>query len=138
MVGVTDIFKIIWPFLRELVLGKDVTIGQTVEKKQWSKLLLLFLFTGSILVNVYFVPKSVKLSAQILKLQKKIKALEEVSSTGATPPETSEPPPAETKPQPEPEPATPVTEEKPHSSGTKTAHYNDLLSRMQQMQRETK
>ena len=118
---VLEVLKLFWPFIREICLGSEVTIGQTVQKKQWKRLVLLVVITCSLLLNVYLVPRTIELSTRIINLQKKVKTLEVPSVPD------------------KPEPSTPVivsdhqeveSEAEKHKAVPADDSYDELVSRM--------
>jgi hypothetical protein len=72
-----EVMKLLWPFLKEFFLGKEGSIGQTVKKREWKKLGMLFLMTFSVIANLFLFPKSIMLSDQVMKLQHEVKRLKD-------------------------------------------------------------
>lgn len=82
---ISEVMKLLWPFLKELILGKDVTIGQTVKKREWKRLFMLALVCGSLVGNLYLLPKAILLSSEVVRLKRKAK--EAVTQPPPAPPE---------------------------------------------------
>lgn len=72
-----EVMKLLWPFLKEFFLGKEGTIGNTVQKREWKKLFMLFLMTFSVVANLFLFPKSIMLSEEVLKLQREVRHLKD-------------------------------------------------------------
>lgn len=72
-----EVMKLLWPFMKEYFLGKEVSIGQTVKKREWRKLFMLFLMTFSVIANLFLFPKSIMLSDEIVKLQHEVRRLKD-------------------------------------------------------------
>lgn len=134
-----EVMKLLWPFLKEFFLGKEGSIGQTVKKREWKKLFMLFLMTFSVIANLFLFPKSIMLSDEVMKLQHEIKRLKD-----AIPPDPTPDHPDDTKdvaappPLPPPPPTQPasevVTGPPPINKGAAYQdRLNSIMTRAQQL-----
>lgn len=135
-----EVMKLLWPFLKEFFLGKGGTIGQTVKRREWKKLGMLFLVTFSLIVNFFLLPKSVILSDEVMKLQHEIKKLKTETPQQPDPsqPEqhTDEVVPAPKPPdQPQASASEAVTGPPPSESDDYRRRLDTIMSRAQQLDR---
>jgi hypothetical protein len=63
------ILAFLWPFLKEMILGKK-TIAESIKTNK-KKVGLVFLVVGSLFLNMFTVQKLVIISEEYIKLQKK-------------------------------------------------------------------
>ncbi|HEX9135748.1 MAG TPA: hypothetical protein VF905_02235 [Nitrospirota bacterium] len=146
------IFRLVWPFLKELVLGGlSLKEGMRTQKK---KVFLLFFVSGLIFSFFLIIPRFYQLSQEHIKLEKsieavnvqrlekKIKELEEAAKKTKPPievkcpePPKAEPPPPEVqetkqppkRQRPKPLPAAP--EKKPEDKNDRKKAYMDFFNK---------
>lgn len=155
--------RLLWPFFKEFFLGEGTSVSEAVKKREWRRLVALYLMALSVAANLYLIPRSIKLSTELLNLQKELKEAKAPSvhptvapTDPVTPVPTLAPTPASPA-APEPIPDTtsrrqqPVIAPKrspqvPHHAPSTSAgpdperskrtqeRYDDVLSRMRAME----
>lgn len=65
--------RLLWPFLKEMVLG-DKTLSEAIKTNKM-RVLLLFLILGSFAMNLFVVPRVYDISSQYVELEKEHKKL---------------------------------------------------------------
>lgn len=65
--------RLLWPFLKEMLLG-DKTLSEAIKTNKM-RVLLLFLILGSFAMNLFVVPRVFDISSQYVELEKEHKKL---------------------------------------------------------------
>ena len=69
--------RLLWPFLKEMVLG-DKTLSEALKTNKM-RVLLLFLIVGSFAMNFFVVPRVYEISSQYVELEREHKKLLEAN-----------------------------------------------------------
>lgn len=68
-----SVLKLLWPFLKEMLLG-DKTVGEALKTNKM-RVLLLFLILGSFGMNLLVAPRLYAISSQYIELEREHKQL---------------------------------------------------------------
>lgn len=120
-----ELLRLFWPFLCELILGKNTSIDEAIRKRGWRRVIGLYIVAVAVVLSALLVPRTISLSIRLVGLQRELEVAK-ADRVRACAPTIGEvvrlPKAAATRPTPEPEPVPLLSDHQPQVIERRSPH----------------